>query len=131
MNTYTKLNIIPASTVMNTTINSLAMQLENMFGFAIQIVFTGTPTGSFKLQASCDPVPNPSLTVGSNGVVTYVPSHWSDVSGSSISVAAAGDVFWNYANNVNWTYVRVQYTDNSGGASTATITSAVFNGKGA
>ncbi len=47
-------NIIPVNTVMNATINSQAVQVYNAFSFGIQIVFTGTPTGSFKLQASCD-----------------------------------------------------------------------------
>ena len=56
MRVYNVPNIIPASTVLNATINSQAMQLYNMYGYSIQLVWTGTPTGSFKLQASCDPV---------------------------------------------------------------------------
>lgn len=131
MLTYNLPNIIPLNTRMNTTLNSLAMQLENMFGFSIQIVFTGTPTGSFKLQASCDPVPNAREKVGANGVITFTPTNWSDVEDSDFTVTAAGDVFWNYAETVNWSYVRVVYTDTSGGSSTAIITSARFNGKGA
>lgn len=130
MNTYNKPNIIPASTVMNTTINSLAMQLENMVGYSIQIVFTGTPTGSFKLQGSCDPVPKANLVVGANGVVTYTPTNWTDVADSTFTVTAAGNVEWN-SNNVFYTYVRVVYTDASSGASTAIITVASFVGKGA
>ncbi len=102
-----------------------------MFGFAIQIVFTGTPNGTFKLQASCDPVPNARETVGANGVVTFSPTNWTDVTNSSFTVVSSGSVFWNYDETVNWTYVRVVYTDASSGSSTAVITSSRFNGKGA
>lgn len=127
---YNTPNIIPVNTVMNSTINSLAMQLENMFGFAIQIIFTGTPTGSFKLQSSCDPVPKQSGVVQANGVILYAPVNWTDIANSTFAVAAAGNVEWNF-NGSFYNYVRVVYSDTSGGSSTAVITSAVFNGKGA
>lgn len=130
LNTYHVSNIIPASTVMNTTINSSPMQLLDMFGFAIQIVFTGTPTGSFKLQSSCDPVPKQNLVIGANGAIIYSVPNWSDVANSTFSVVAAGNVFWNYDGTVNWNFVRVVYTDTSSGASTAIITVSTFNGKG-
>lgn len=113
-------NIIPASTRMNATINSSAIQVYNAFNFSIQIFFTGTPTGSFKLQASSDPafsgIPNE-------------PTNWTDVTDSPFAVSAAGNVMWNYAYpGFNW--IRVVYSDTSSGVSTAIITSSVFNGKG-
>lgn len=123
MQTYNVPNIIPASTVMNATINSQAMQLLNMFGYNIQIVFTGTPTGSFKLQASADPIYR-----GAPGH-QYTPTNWTDVVNSTFSVSAAGNVMWNVS-EVMYNYVRVVYSDSSGGASTAIITVAEFNGKG-
>lgn len=129
MNTYTTLNIIPKNTVMNTTLHSLAMQLQDMVDFSIQIVFTGTPTGSFYLEASCDPVPPQTLTPGANGSIVFTPTNWSTVANSSFSVAAAGNVQWNYR-DAGYTFVRASYTDSSGGVSTAVITSAVMNGKG-
>lgn len=101
-----------------------------MVGFAIQVVFTGTPTGSFKLQASCEGVSKQNEVIGVNGAVTYNVTNWSDVANSSFSVTAAGNVFWNYDGNVNWTFVRVVYTDTSSGASTAIVTSATINCKG-
>lgn len=122
--------IIPASTRMNATINSLAMQLENMLGFAIQIVFTGTPTGSFKLQTSCDQVSKQREVIGANGAITFSVTNWSDVANSTFTVTAAGDVFWNYDETPNWTFVRVVYTDSSSGSSAAIITSATINAKG-
>lgn len=126
---YNKPNIIPASTVMNATLNSSALQLENMFGYAIQIVFTGTPTGSFKLQSSCDPVTAAGQKFGANGAVTFSPTNWTDIADSTFTVSAAGNVEWNVT-DVMYNYVRVVYTDTSSGASTAIITSATFNGKG-
>lgn len=126
---YNVPNIIPASTVMNTTINSQAMQLENMFGYAIQVVFTGTPTGSFKLQSSCDAVTRASQVFGPNGAVIYTPTNWTDITDSPFAVTAAGSTEWNVT-DVGYNYVRVVYTDTSGGSSTAIITSATFNGKG-
>jgi hypothetical protein len=89
---YNIQNIIPAGTVMNANINSLAMQLENMFGFSIQVVLTGTPTGTFKLQASADPVTKANQVFGTNGAVIYTPTNWTDTASSSQAVSAAGNV---------------------------------------
>lgn len=113
-------NLIPLNTVMNATINSVAQQVYNAFIFSIQIVFTGTPTGSFKLQASSDPafsgMPNE-------------PTHWTDIANSTFAVTAAGNVMWNNLQpGYNW--VRVVYTDTSSGSSTAIITDSTFNAKG-
>jgi hypothetical protein len=128
---YNVPNIIPANTVMNATINSSAIQLENNYGYSIQIVFTGTPTGSFKLQSSSDPVTKASLNFGANGAVTYTPTNWTDIADSTFTVTAAGNVMWNYTGLAGYNYVRVVYTDTSGGTSTAIIVSSTFNGKGA
>ena len=111
-------NIIPAGTVMNADINSVAIPLNQIFGYAIQIFFAGTPTGTFKLQSSCD---------ANSGNI--FPTNWTDISNSSFSVSAAGNVEWNVADSFyNW--VRVVYTDGSSGNSTATITTSTCNIKG-
>lgn len=115
---------MPLSThVMDTTITGPAMQLYNMYGYAIQVAWTGIPTGTFKLQASCDPVPQgPPETI-------IQPTNWSDITDSPFAVTAPGDYLWNVY-DVMYNWVRIVYVDASSGASTATITSAVFNGKG-
>lgn len=118
-------NLFPASTVMNTTLTSSTIPLFMIYGYAIQVVFTGTPTGSFKLQGSCDPVPQAAQAAG--GI--YSATNWSDIANSSDSVIAAGNYMWNVY-DVMYNYVRVVYTDTSGGTSTAIITSSTFNGKG-
>jgi hypothetical protein len=110
-----------SGTVMNTTITSQPQELTQMFGYSIQVVFTGTPTGTFKLQASSDPQGNLPGAAG--------PTHWSDITGSPYAVSAAGNYMWNVF-DVMYNYVRLVYTDASGGASTAVITFAVLNGKG-
>jgi hypothetical protein len=127
MQQYNKPNIIPAGTVMNTTINSQAMQLQNILGYAIQVFFTGTPTGSFKLQSSCDNPGNVTATLGK--ATQFLPTNWTDIANSTFVVSAAGNVEW----NTTWdmaSWVRVVYTDASSGSSTAIITTATFNGKG-
>lgn len=125
MKFYNVPNIIPASTVMNATINSSPMQLLDSFIYSLQIFFTGTPAGSFKLQASDDP----AAAAVSNFNKTSLPTNWSDVANSSITVSAAGNVMWDYSwPGYNW--VRAVYTDTSGGTSTAIITSSTFNAKG-
>ncbi len=118
-------NIIPAGTVLSATRNSQAVPLYQIFGYAIQLVFTGTPTGSFKLQGSCDPVPQAAQAA----ISPYSVTNWTDISGSSQSVTAAGSIIWN-AEDTMYNYVRVVYTDTSSGASTAIITVSTFNGRG-
>lgn len=130
MNAYNLPNIIAAATVLNANRNSIAVQLENMFCYAIQITIAGTPTGTAKLQMSNDPVPKANLVIGVNGLITYTPVYWTDVANSSTAVSAAGSIYWNQA-DIAYNYVRVVYTDGSSGMSTATITAANFNGKGA
>lgn len=122
MRTY-NVALIPAGTVMNADLASSAAQLLDMSGYSIQVVFTGTPTGTFKLQASSDPYSKGTLSPAP------APSHWTDVASSSVAVSAAGNYMWNVT-DVFYDYVRVIYTDGSSGASTAVITSCIFNGKG-
>lgn len=104
---------------MNATIKLAANQLYDVFGFYIQVIITGTPTGSFKLQSSGDPCSQGSL---STPLTAQAPSEasWTDVLNSSQSVSAAGNVSWN-VDGAYFNWVRVVYTDTSSGASTATF----------
>lgn len=107
---------------MNTDLTSVAMQLYNMVGFAIQLEITGTPTGSFKLQASCDSVVQADL-------MAQAPMNWTDIPSSSTAITASGSIMWNVIEPM-YNFVRVLYTDASGGSSDAIIAVATFNGKG-
>lgn len=111
---------ILSNVVMNTTINSAALNLLQVYGYAIQVTFTGTPTGTFKLQASCDP--------SSNLNPSQIPSNWTDIADSSFAVTAAGNYMWNIF-EVMYNWVRLVYTDGSGGSSTAILTLATYNSK--
>lgn len=122
---YNYQNIIPVGTVMNKNITSKVMQLQNGMFYNIQIVYTGTPTGTFKLQASSDN----SATMTAAGQFPYTPVNWTDVLNSSQAVVNAGSTMW----NVEWAsynFIRVVYTDGSSGASTAVITVSTMNVKG-
>ncbi len=105
----------------NASFNSLPMKLDQMFGYAIQIVQTGTPAGTVKLQGCADSVQNSSPNKG-------LPVNWTDISGSSIVISASGSVLYNVT-DVMYNFVRVVYTDSSGGSATGT-TSIISNGKG-
>lgn len=90
---------------------------------AIQLVFTGSPVGSFKLQASCDE-PRDSATTPS--LVAAGVTNWTDISGSSVSISAAGDIMWNIE-NPGYNFIRVVWTRTSGSGS---LTVARINVKG-
>lgn len=112
-------------TVLNANLNSAPMQLQHMFGFSIQLVWTGTPTGTFKLQGSSDSV----YVAPRNTLSPETPVNWTDIANSSEAVSAAGSFMWNVS-DAFYNFVRVVYTDASSGASTAAITVATMNGKG-
>lgn len=95
------------------TSTSAPLLVQNMFGYCMQAVFTGTPTGTFKLQASNDP-----------GQFPTSPTNWADVASSSVSITTGGvtianvtDVFYNWA--------RVVYTSTATGVQTITAVADV------
>lgn len=100
--------------VLNANVNSTPSAIVDIYGFAIQAVIIGTPTGVLKLQASCDPF----KYVVNGGA--QVPTNWVDIPDSSFTVTTAGTTIWNY-NGAFYTFVRCVYTDSSSGASTAVL----------
>lgn len=100
------------------TLTSDPIYLEHQFGFALQAVYTGTPTGTLKLQASCDEGTN------DNGAGV---TNWTDISGATAALAgAAGNSFFNIS-DVHYKWARLVYT-RTGGVGTLT---AQVNSKGA
>lgn len=93
--------------------------LEHICNYAIQLVFTGTPDGDFKLQASNDEAPynQPSL---SQGQLNQYITHWTDIAGSTSLVTEAGDIMWT-VENAGYSYVRVVWSHT---ASTGSLVSA-------
>lgn len=115
---------VPSTPDLNASVNLKPCYLGNVEMAAIQITFTGSaPTGSFKLQASCDQG-HPSASIES---LQYADvSHWTDVANSSQAVTAAGSVLFNIVDpGYNW--VRVAWTFTSG---TGNVTIARINTKG-
>lgn len=90
---------------MSASFNSKAILLDQIYGFSFQAVFTGSPVGSFKLQASNDDVKNESDV-----------SNWTDVADSTAAVNAAGDLTYNYE-GCFFKWVRIVYTFSSGSGS--------------
>lgn len=84
---------------------SVPILLDQIFGFSFQAVFTGSPNGTFKLQASNDDL-LPSQT----------PVNWTDIADSSQAISAAGDITWNY-DACFFKWVRVVYVRSSGSGS--------------
>lgn len=104
-------------------LNMKPIWLGHICNYAIQLTFTGTPNGTFKLQASNDPGrPNASSEAEQYAAVT----HWTDITDSDQPISAAGDHMWQ-VENAGYTWVRVVWTRNAG---TGTITVARCNVKG-
>lgn len=110
--------IIVNNVQMNSNINSEAIPLPNIYGFAVQAVYTGTPTGTIKLQASVDAFKYAS------DINPQVPTNWNDIDNSSLIVSSAGIYTINFIGSF-YTFFRFVYTDASGGTSTARVTVTV------
>lgn len=87
---------------MSGSFNSPAVDIANLIGYSLQAVFTGTPNGTFKLQASCDDL--------------EAPVNWTDVGSSSVAITAAGSAIWNN-DGAHYRWVRLVYTRSSGSGS--------------
>jgi hypothetical protein len=110
-----------SATSMGSSFELRAVYLGHICNYSIQLVFTGTPGGTFKLQCSNDPgLPNASFDED-RGV-----TNWTDITGTAVVISAAGDLTWN-VENAGYPWVRVVYTFSSGSGS---LTSARANVKG-
>jgi hypothetical protein len=99
---------------MGADVESDEVLIDQIYGFAIQAVYTGTPNGTLKIQASCDDVQKSSDV-----------TNWIDVSGATATITAAGSVIIQvpYA---FYKWFKVVFVRTSGTGS-LTIT---YNGKG-
>ena len=112
--------------VLNVNSTSPASALKSIFMYAMAANFTGSATGSIKLQASNDPETNDTPP---SGIPFPAPTNWADIANSTFAIVPGmTEVLWN-VRDVAYNYVRVVYTDGSGGTSTATM-NIVINGKG-
>lgn len=96
--------------------------LGHIMHYSIQLQFSGSPAGSFKLQAS-----NDEGRINASDSANQSPiTHWTDIADSSVSVDEAGDCLWQ-VENVGYNWVRVVWTPTSGAGS---LTLARANVKG-
>lgn len=123
MRTYNKQ--IQTATALNADNNGAAAPLKNIYMYSIAANISGVPTGTLKLQASNDPETNDTMP---NGAPKPTPTNWADIDDSTFTVTTAGTSMWN-VREVGYNYVRVTYTDGSGGVSTATM-DVIINAKG-
>lgn len=91
---------------------------------AVQLVYTGTPAGNFKIQGSCD-AGQPSAQAESQRLIGV--SNWSDVS-SATTVSAAGSLIINLP-DPGYQWLRVVWTATGAGTSPL-LTVARLNTKG-
>jgi hypothetical protein len=86
--------------------------LDQIYGFSLQAIFTGTPNGSFKLQVSNQDV-----------FLREQVTEWTDLADSSTAITAAGDIMYNVT-SAFYRWVRIVYTRTSGsGNCDVTLTS--------
>lgn len=80
---------------------SETVPLDQVFGFAIQAVYTtaGTLTGTLSLEASCDHEEDNERNV-------IVPGTWTEIANSPVVLAGAGNYVWNVA-SPNYLWVRL------------------------
>ena len=88
------------STAMTGDLVTLALDLQQIAGFSLQAIYTGTPTGTFTLECTNDS-PISGTTV------------WVTVAGSSFANSSAGSYMWNMINQF-YNFIRVKYTFTSG-----------------
>src|SRR4051812_6788350 len=92
-----------------TEVDSPTIPCDQLWGFAIQAVWTGTPNGTLKLQASCDA---PLLTSQTSNGTSNV-TNWTDIADSSVVIAgAAGNYMWNVT-VAGYRFVRLVYVNTS------------------
>lgn len=102
----------------------IPIYLGHISNYAIQMTFSGSPTGAFTLECSNDPG-NPNVTPFDPKRWETV-THWTTIAGSSQSIVAAGDHTYQ-VQNAGYLWVRVVWTDAGG---TGSLVTAVSNVKG-
>lgn len=105
-------------------------------GYFIQVVWTGTPNGQLYLEASGDLYANGSNITPPDGIPFYTPPglvnpvNAGTIAGTQYAISSLGGTnSWNVG-NARYNFVRLSYTDSSGGASTASLTVANMSQKG-
>lgn len=100
---------------------SAAVVTDQIFYMSVQVVTSGTATGTLKLQFSND------LCLGQEGAVPITPTNWTDIPSASVTVSAAGAAGISKT-ELSYAYIRAVWTKDNGGTGTITV---LINGMGA
>lgn len=95
---------------MDVSFNLSPIWLGHIANFAIQLVFSGAPNGTFSLQVSNDPGSTP---YNQNPKSYQNVVNWTDFDGSAQAIVEAGDHTW-AVQNAGYNWVRVVWTATSG-----------------
>src|SRR5574343_407072 len=106
-------NLISAPVAMAASFELRPVWLAHIANYSIQLVFTGSPGGNFKLQASNDE----GYIDSAGGAQQYTNVvNWTDIADSAQTISAAGDHMWT-VENAGYNWVRVVWTAASGSGS--------------
>jgi hypothetical protein len=98
------------------TITTEAVPLDHIYGYSVQLVWTGTPVGTFTLEASNDS-PGTGVQPGN-----WTPTNWDAISGASKAAGgAAGSHMWDITVAM-YKWVRIKYV---GTGSSGTVTARI------
>lgn len=96
--------------------NGAAIDASQMLAASVQVVTTGTSTGTLKMQFSNDTPAQ--CTTGSTGKL--VPTNWTDITSQSVAVAAAGAVgIMKF--DCCYQFIRPVWTHTNGAAGTVSV----------
>ncbi len=104
-------SIVTAGDMSQASLTSLVTNIQYLDNICVELVFTGTPTGTFEIQGSLD------YQRDLNGNVTNA-GHWVPITLPTPPIAsgAAGDILIDM-NQLSFPYIRVVYTRTSGSGS--------------
>lgn len=109
-------NPILTAVAANSNQSSQAQWAWDMVRASFQLVATGTAAGTIQIQASNDK----SVGLPPN---QFQPTNWSNI-GSSVTVSGAGAYIVPEL-ELSYEYVRLVYTDTSGGSATGTLSARI------
>ena len=113
-------NVLPATG----TVNSIGIEINQLYSWSIQAIWTGAPVGTFQIQVSNDIVPlAPTTTnpVGPDPAALVV--NWSNYTGSQV-VTTGMNGNWTWISQLGaYKWVRLSYTATSG---TGTVNANFF-----
>lgn len=118
--------IITAGDMSQATVTSTGIDINQMMGYSIQAVWTGSPVGNFTIEVSNDIVAVASSTstenpVGPNPAANVV--NWTTYTGSTVAAGGStGNWTW-VAPIAPYRWVRLKYTKSS---STGTVNATFF-----